>query len=228
MKDRAACSTAVRAGRVQGRGGLVQQQDLAGGRPARGPGTAAGPPRPTALPVGRVSMPAWQADLVQQPGRSWPRSRPGRPARSSSRIWPVSRTGRLGDQGDPAAQRENVQVRPAGAPCRRTWPPSGSSRRLSSRSSVVLPAPDGPVSAVHAPAGIWQVTSSSSSVPPRRTVTCSRANSAGCAPVHPVLHHLPPWQDQCNHGYTTVGGVPGVFRVSRREGRIVRHGTSGY
>lgn len=62
----------------------------------------------------------------------------------------------------------------------------GSANRFSRRSSVDLPAPDGPTSAVHAPGGISQVTASSSTAVPRCTVTLSSANTGellGCIGV---------------------------------------------
>src|SRR5205807_5708166 len=58
-----------------------------------------------------------------------------------------------------------------------TTPEVGSSRRLSSRSKVDLPAPFDPIRAVHVPAAISQVTSSSRTASPRRKITCSRANA---------------------------------------------------
>src|SRR6266571_924638 len=184
VNDVASCSTARALAASRAEVGSSRSSTWGAAASARARHSRwASPPDSPALP--RASMAGGRLTCSSSL-TAWSSPRPGCPARSSSRTWPVSRTGAWATR---ATRRRSASTSRSGSarPSRHTRPASGSSSRFSSRSSVVLPAPDGPVTAVHAPAGIWQVTWSRSSVPPRRTVTCSSANSTGSPDVIPVL-----------------------------------------
>src|SRR5580698_2249462 len=68
---------------------------------------------------------------------------------------------------------------PRGSPSMSTRPPDGSSRPRTTRSSVVLPAPFGPMIPAKSPLPRENVTSLSTSRPPRRTPMLSSASRGG-------------------------------------------------
>src|SRR5579862_6478860 len=68
----------------------------------------------------------------------------------------------------------------ASSPPIRTRPDSGTSSPASTRSSVVLPEPDGPSSATNSPASIARSTRSTAGVLPNRQVMPSSAMAVPC------------------------------------------------
>src|SRR6266568_3681294 len=155
VNDVASCSTARALAASRAEVGSSRSSTWGAAASARARHSRwASPPDSPALP--RASMAGGRLTCSSSL-TAWSSPRPGCPARSSSRTWPVSRTGAWATR---ATRRRSASTSRSGSarPSRHTRPASGSSSRFSSRSSVVLPAPDGPVTAVHAPAGIWQVT----------------------------------------------------------------------
>ena len=97
----------------------------------------------------------------------------------------------------PRAAAPAGRTRSAAGRGRRSSPRSGSASRLSSRSSVDLPAPEGPTTAV-APAGIAALTESRTRRSPRSRQTSRSSNSTG-ASSHATA------QDACRLRMTAQG-----------------------
>src|SRR5262245_28687864 len=85
----------------------------------------------------------------------------------------------------------------------RTFPELGTSRQPSRLISVVLPEPDGPITASHSPPAISNETSSKAAVSPKRFVTCSTSINSFFLEGHARLdrHRDPERMErgQCGH-----------------------------